>query len=1057
MRRRRNEVVTSDGCESSSLEEVSSDDFRSRSRVWMGYASAPRSFGQDLLSFAWTQAIQNKPLGFDVKPAKEEEELVYEVDDEEEEEGELEEGEIELGSEPVTEANATNADASKSEKKEDDEEEDVVGIGELDQRVGLILEELETITVEVTQTDFDGVCSRLQMSFANLKQMFSESAGVPVLDALVQQAFMGIQTVYGVYNSGNLKKEQNRELLLRLLVHIKNQYSVFLTSEQVKEIDERVQILASESVHVEKPGNVGNLNGSFGQSNNVGLDYRADSRALNHVSSNNTRVGLLKLEQPTILRKVDFSPLLNLHADYDEDSLPSPTRDNTPPLPTLKPIGFGSGMIVPPTQSIPPKNAAVNGTLHPFVADAFKEVSSYQQKYGRNSFHASTRLPSPTPSEDGKVGPDDCQEEVSSSSDGNSVRTVGFSSTAANANSLSRSKFAPVKPVGQMGLGPNPVVKAPAKSRDPRLRFMNPEVGVAPQIGLVGGSVNSRKNKAVDEPLPDENTMKRQRNGQSRDVQATTGSGGWIEIGGPLDPQMDNNVTPNENVAMEIRKPGNGVNATINSNGSMPNPTTSSVPAVSLPSLLKDIASNPAMLLQLLKEQQRLAAEAQQKTTNLKLASETQKKSGNLAVNELPGAVPSINDASTKPVVVQNPAMKPQMPPQNFSMNTQNDVGRIRIKPRDPRRILHANMKSNSLGSEPPKTSEALVSDMQISKDRVAVHEQGEQSQTTGLPSQSTVLPDIARQFTDGLKNVADIVSTSQLTATSPAEPQKISQPISCKVSDSSIEPETVSEISSQGRSTGASSQPCNPWGDVDHLLDGYDDQQKAAIQKERARRISEQNKMFSERKLCLVLDLDHTLLNSAKFIEVDPVHEEFLRTKEEQDRDKLERHLFRFQHMGMWTKLRPGVWKFLEKASKLFELHLYTMGNKLYATEMARVLDPTGALFAGRVIAKGDDGDSVDGDERVPKSKDLEGVLGMESAVVIIDDSVRVWPHHKLNLIVVERYTYFPCSRRQFGLLGPSLLEIDRDERPEDGTLASSLGVIERIHQNLLLSPVPK
>lgn len=39
-------------------------------------------------------------------------------------------------------------------------------------------------------------------------------------------------------------------------------------------------------------------------------------------------------------------------------------------------------------------------------------------------------------------------------------------------------------------------------------------------------------------------------------------------------------------------------------------------------------------------------------------------------------------------------------------------------------------------------------------------------------------------------------------------------------------------------------------------------------------------------------------------------------------------------------------------------------------------------------------------------------------------------------------RYTYFPSSRRQFGLLGPSLLEIDHDERPEDGTLASSLGV---------------
>jgi RNA polymerase II C-terminal domain phosphatase-like 3/4 len=91
-------------------------------------------------------------------------------------------------------------------------------------------------------------------------------------------------------------------------------------------------------------------------------------------------------------------------------------------------------------------------------------------------------------------------------------------------------------------------------------------------------------------------------------------------------------------------------------------------------------------------------------------------------------------------------------------------------------------------------------------------------------------------------------------------------------------------------------------------------------------------------------------------------------------------------------------------------------MGNKLYATEMAKVLDPTGALFAGRVISRGGDGnsrggdgDTFDGDDRVPKSKDLDGVLGMESAVVIIDDSVRVWPHNKNNMIVVERYVSLP------------------------------------------------
>ena len=46
-------------------------------------------------------------------------------------------------------------------------------------------------------------------------------------------------------------------------------------------------------------------------------------------------------------------------------------------------------------------------------------------------------------------------------------------------------------------------------------------------------------------------------------------------------------------------------------------------------------------------------------------------------------------------------------------------------------------------------------------------------------------------------------------------------------------------------------------------------------------------------------------------------MHDEILRKKEEQDREKPHRHLFRFPHMGMWTKLRPGIWNFLEKVTE--------------------------------------------------------------------------------------------------------------------------------------------
>lgn len=46
----------------------------------------------------------------------------------------------------------------------------------------------------------------------------------------------------------------------------------------------------------------------------------------------------------------------------------------------------------------------------------------------------------------------------------------------------------------------------------------------------------------------------------------------------------------------------------------------------------------------------------------------------------------------------------------------------------------------------------------------------------------------------------------------------------------------------------------------------------------------------------------------------MDAVHDEILRKKEEQDRQLPQRHLFRLPHMGMWTKLRPGIWNFLDK-----------------------------------------------------------------------------------------------------------------------------------------------
>jgi hypothetical protein len=53
------------------------------------------------------------------------------------------------------------------------------------------------------------------------------------------------------------------------------------------------------------------------------------------------------------------------------------------------------------------------------------------------------------------------------------------------------------------------------------------------------------------------------------------------------------------------------------------------------------------------------------------------------------------------------------------------------------------------------------------------------------------------------------------------------------------------------------------------------------------------------------------------------------------------------------------------------------------------------------------------------------------------------------------DRYMYFPCSRKQFGLPGPSLLEVGHDEREPDGMLASALTVRIYIRAYILHQPI--
>jgi RNA polymerase II C-terminal domain phosphatase-like 3/4 len=189
------------------------------------------------------------------------------------------------------------------------------------------------------------------------------------------------------------------------------------------------------------------------------------------------------------------------------------------------------------------------------------------------------------------------------------------------------------------------------------------------------------------------------------------------------------------------------------------------------------------------------------------------------------------------------------------------------MKPRDPRRFLHNNaaQKNDATSTEQAKSNGIVLPD---SKDNLINSEQlTEHFQTSALPSQPVSLSNNARPSIMSTSTV-DPVSNSQLAASSLVTSQQNS--VSVNRADPAAGPNDPNADAATNAAPGTTPgavPPANQWGDLDDLLNGYDDQQKALIQKERARRIMEQHKMFSARKLCLVLDLDHTLLNSAKVL----------------------------------------------------------------------------------------------------------------------------------------------------------------------------------------------
>ncbi len=167
------------------------------------------------------------------------------------------------------------------------------------------------------------------------------------------------------------------------------------------------------------------------------------------------------------------------------------------------------------------------------------------------------------------------------------------------------------------------------------------------------------------------------------------------------------------------------------------------------------------------------------------------------------------------------------------------------------------------------------------------------------------------------------------------------------------------------------------------------------------------QRRLLEQRKLSLVVDLDQTIIHAC----IEPTIGEWQRDHYSPNYEAV-KDVKKFQltddgprglASGCWyyIKTRPGLAAFLQRMGELYELHVYTMGTRAYAMNIAKIVDPEQKLFGNRVISRDENGSLT--------AKSLQRLFPFRTdMVVIIDDRSDVWPNNRHNLIKVSPYDFY-------------------------------------------------
>ncbi len=134
------------------------------------------------------------------------------------------------------------------------------------------------------------------------------------------------------------------------------------------------------------------------------------------------------------------------------------------------------------------------------------------------------------------------------------------------------------------------------------------------------------------------------------------------------------------------------------------------------------------------------------------------------------------------------------------------------------------------------------------------------------------------------------------------------------------------------------------------------------------------------------------------------------------------------------YIKLRPGIFEMLEQLSSKFELCIYSAGLDVYVNEVMKYIDPTKKYFKNRVFARSScnyHGSTNQLSNTILNhndfvSKHLSKISTVDKrAVIILDDRVDVWTENSENVLQVFGYKYFGRRARDTDDILPTITNV--------------------------------